>query len=170
MHVIVLVDSARSSIYTLECAKGCSPNDAEKRKIPKREGVTSFPAGKKQILWSPCVFSGCRFGETQLLHSISSPSIWCPGSSWTPASCRRWLWDARNQLQEIQWQEIQVKKTIIKLGFISSKPHLWFRVFFQVFLRNIQWCGNQRSGQISQGWHSDIKGNTLLRFVWWKWN
>ena len=92
------------------------------------------------------VFSGCRFGEAELLHSLSSPSLSWPRSSWATAS--RWcrLWDARNQLQKIQWQEIQVwfiKKTMAQvprvldflaiscmvLGFLSGismqSPVMW---------------------------------------------
>ena len=33
-----------------------------------------------------------------------------------------------------------------------------FQFFYQVFLCNLKWCGNQASRQISQGRYSDIKG------------
>ena len=55
---------------------------------------------------SQVVFSGSWFGEAEILHSFSSPSIWWGGSSWAPASCWRGLWDTRNQLPKMQWQEI----------------------------------------------------------------
>lgn len=48
-----------------------------------------------------------------------------------------------------------------KLGVCIIYTHTLYICFFQVFLCNLQWCGNQAPRQISQGGYSDLKGEPL---------